>query len=428
MALDDWLTDAIRTAQSHGLADEDMPPEAAAYRLCQIQYEAIRGDVRAASFLRSICGRHPVPSIPQPESEPPFPTASKRRGVLSVGFVSPSLALGGAEDWIRSLCAQKIDGVEWTGVVTSDELDSQWRLPDVPVASGDTAAAELASRSDFLLVWGIHRPDWTLLRGVENVGLVSVSHGSGEWTERLMEGVGQWAIGRIGVSEAACQSYGPMGGEVVHNGVDPQRVRPLRSRNKIRDALGIDHDERVICYYGRLSPEKDALSVPRAARALGDGWRPLLVGDGWKAAEIRTEARRIDPRTVIVERVPRPGYVFPAADCYMLTSPSEGFSLSMIEAWQAGLPVVSTPVGAVPELERRHGILTHRVPTGAKAADLAYAVRSALSPEAAAITRYAKGVALTQYTAEAMAGRVVAYLRRLWRRIMERPPEPIRLA
>ncbi len=45
-----------------------------------------------------------------------------------------------------------------------------------------------------------------------------------------------------------------------------------------------------------------------------------------------------------------PWYCANEADALVLASEYEGFSLVTIEAWAAGIPVISTPVGIIPEL------------------------------------------------------------------------------
>jgi glycosyltransferase involved in cell wall biosynthesis len=98
-------------------------------------------------------------------------------------------------------------------------------------------------------------------------------------------------------------------------------------------------------------------------------------------------------------------------DCLMLVTPAEGMSLSIIEAWLAGVPVVATRVGAIPELQRDHGRLAVTVSVDADPAELADAVRQALSKDNRETVERARQIAQKHYTVKAMAERWFAFLR-----------------
>ena len=86
-----------------------------------------------------------------------------------------------------------------------------------------------------------------------------------------------------------------------------------------------------------------------------------MAGDGELLAQCRERIAREDlPVTVLgwqsdIEKV------LSAADMVVLTSDNEGTPLSLIQAGMAGLPVVTTRVGSVPEvvLDGSTGIITN---------------------------------------------------------------------
>lgn len=344
------------------------------------------------------------------------PSREFPRGTLRVGFVTPTMeSPGGAEDWIRSLVAERVDGVEWSGVATVAEAPSPtWVHPACWMGTGEGAIRELEARSDALLIWGIERPRETILSGT-TAPLISVSHGSGEWTQRILAGAHDWAAARVAVSEAAAQGYERPGGvTVLHNGIDLARVVPTVDRDELRRSWGVDPGDVVVAFFGRHSWEKNPVAHCYGTAALGAGYVPALIGDGWQQAGVRQRARQIDQRVILADPA-LPGAVFPGIDVFALLSPSEGFSLAMLEAWAFGLPVVATAVGAVPELEREHGQLVHRVEVFGSPEQVAEAIEAACSPEAASVTLRAREVVRRHFTRRAMAERYGAFLRGLAR-------------
>lgn len=120
-----------------------------------------------------------------------------------------------------------------------------------------------------------------------------------------------------------------------------------------------------LLFLGRLGARKgvpdllDALARPEL-RALP--WAATLAGDGDRAA-FEAEARRLG----IGERIHFTGWVDGAgvrrcleeADLLVLPSHAEGLPLAVLEGFAHGLAVVTTPVGAVPEvvLDGENGLL-----------------------------------------------------------------------
>ena len=138
----------------------------------------------------------------------------------------------------------------------------------------------------------------------------------------------------------------------VDNWVLP-RPPAADARERIRAQAGIGPDEFVFGTVGRMEPCKgmDVL-LDAFERAAPPGARLALVGGGreWKALRARAPEQVMMPGFV-----ERPEDWLAAFDCFVSPSRSEPFGLVLLEAMQAGLPVVSTATCGARHLARRIG-------------------------------------------------------------------------
>jgi glycosyltransferase involved in cell wall biosynthesis len=135
---------------------------------------------------------------------------------------------------------------------------------------------------------------------------------------------------------------------VIPNAVDERRLRPATEagRRTARRSLGIPEAASVVAYVGALATEKGVEDLFEAAR--GAGWRLLLAGHGPLEGKLREQ---LDPQAVFLGAVPEPQIVYEAADVVVL--PSRGGDTHpavILEAGLVGRPVVTTTVGAIPDL------------------------------------------------------------------------------
>lgn len=103
---------------------------------------------------------------------------------------------------------------------------------------------------------------------------------------------------------------------------------------------------------GTLAGLRSIKNLPRLVRACaaaGDNIRLVIVGEGPEKAAIMGEAERLG----FADRLLMPGFLADPAsyvglfDIFALSSDSEQFPISLIEAMAAGLPVVATDVGDI---------------------------------------------------------------------------------
>jgi glycosyltransferase involved in cell wall biosynthesis len=151
----------------------------------------------------------------------------------------------------------------------------------------------------------------------------------------------------------------------VPNGV-PAPSSP--SGADVRAELGIARDAPVIGSVGSLYPVKAFDVLLRAAASLLGEWPDLQVviaGVGPERAALQELARALGldaTLRLLGHRTDVPD-VLSALDVAVCCSSSEGCPLSVIEYMQAGLPIVATAVGGIPDLlePEIHGLL---VPPG----------------------------------------------------------------
>jgi glycosyltransferase involved in cell wall biosynthesis len=109
----------------------------------------------------------------------------------------------------------------------------------------------------------------------------------------------------------------------------------------------------LIVAVGRLKAPKDFLTLVRALALLpGQAFDAAIVGDGPDRAELEAaiEALGIGERVILLGEREDVRQLLAGADIFVLSSASEGLPVSVLEAMAAGLPVVGSHVGGVPEL------------------------------------------------------------------------------
>jgi glycosyltransferase involved in cell wall biosynthesis len=149
---------------------------------------------------------------------------------------------------------------------------------------------------------------------------------------------------------------------VLPNGID---CRPFAAVPTVRSL-----PERALrlVYIGRVAREKglyETLQGLRLARELGVDARLVIGGSGDEEARLRRYAQALG----IAQRVTFAGPVFgedkvrllAGADVMLLPSYSEGLPYALLEGMAAGIPVVATPVGAIPDVVT-HGTHGYLVP------------------------------------------------------------------
>jgi glycosyltransferase involved in cell wall biosynthesis len=195
---------------------------------------------------------------------------------------------------------------------------------------------------------------------------------------------------------------------MVANGIDTARFRGRGEVDPLRAALGIPRGAPVVGTVGRLSEVKRQDLLLRAlaqVRQQLPGVHLLLVGDGPMAGPLRnlTGALQLEGCVHFAGYQSEPARYFPLMDVFALTSSSEGTPLVVLEAFAAGLPVVASRVGGLPEIidEGRTGLLFPSGDANALACSLAELLQD--PARAGRLARAAQQEAEARYDVRIMA-------------------------
>lgn len=113
---------------------------------------------------------------------------------------------------------------------------------------------------------------------------------------------------------------------------------------------GLAHEGLVIGTVAGLRPVKN---LPRLVRAFAAGApadaRLVILGEGPEEAAIRAESERcgVADRLIMPGFVRNPATTMGAFDIFALSSDSEQFPISLVEAMACGLPAIATDVGDI---------------------------------------------------------------------------------
>jgi glycosyltransferase involved in cell wall biosynthesis len=136
-------------------------------------------------------------------------------------------------------------------------------------------------------------------------------------------------------------------------------------RARWRACEGFSERDVLFVSVARLEPQKNPLLLIEAFASITDPRaRLLLLGNGSLKQTVAALARErgVADRVCLAGERSDVASCLAAADVFVLASDWEGNPLAVMEAMAAGLPVISTAVGGVPELVHpgRHGILVPR--------------------------------------------------------------------
>lgn len=308
---------------------------------------------------------------------------------LRVVHLIDSLNPGGAERFTMHIVA-RLDGERFDRTLVPTRATQDWWPGDTRAEAmrelnqGGVRIVELGRSERFdLRAWG---PLLTLLREEKTdvlhahmfgsslwgaiIGrlarvpvVIAHEHGSPPDLPKVRRDLDRYVIGRsvdayLAVSEIERRQLVDDRGipshktRVLPNGIEAPTVDASRD---VRAELGIAPDAPVLGAVGVLRPEKAHAVLLRAAARLlptTPGLRVVIVGDGEERETLEPLAEELGLGDAVLftgirTDVPE---ILRAFDVAVNASHREGSPLSVMEYMEAGLPVVATAVGGVPEI------------------------------------------------------------------------------
>jgi len=164
------------------------------------------------------------------------------------------------------------------------------------------------------------------------------------------------------VKEMLKKRYG-VDSEVIYHGIDADKFKP-ENKAESKRRLGYKETDFIILFVGKLHPCKDPLILIRSMYKLvgiNANLRLVMAGTGELHEEIRNEIHRLNlsrhVKLLGLVKHEKVKLLYNAANVYVLTSVSEAFGMTLLEAMASGLPVIASKVGACPEIIGNAGIL-----------------------------------------------------------------------
>ena len=147
----------------------------------------------------------------------------------------------------------------------------------------------------------------------------------------------------------------PAGISLVPSGIDAAPFVGPFDRPAVRARLGMGESEVVALNVAALAPHKSQTDLLRAAAIARDrspALRVWIVGEGPLMAALRAEhaSLRLGDTVRLLGFRNDVADLLRAADLFCLSSRLEGLGTSILEAMAAGLPVVATRAGGIPEI------------------------------------------------------------------------------
>ena len=151
---------------------------------------------------------------------------------------------------------------------------------------------------------------------------------------------------------------------VIYNGIAPLKVAPYAVK-QLRAELKIPDNHTILGTVARFDPIKNHIMMLKAFAQVLKKYPQttlIMVGDGEERVKIESciNALSLQENVILTGYKPKPENYLALMDIYLLSSLSEGTSMTLLEAMSLGKPCVVTDAGGNPEIvqNNENGIVT----------------------------------------------------------------------
>lgn len=150
---------------------------------------------------------------------------------------------------------------------------------------------------------------------------------------------------------------------VIPIGIDLARFSVSKSSTEHLIHKFAPNKEKIALTVCRLEPRKDLFTLIKAVKYLEEkvnSIKFLIVGDGISRKQIEKEiqVQGLENRILLPGRIDDSDlpYYYACADFFILPTKQEWFGIVFVEAMASGLPIITTTVGACPEVAGECGL------------------------------------------------------------------------
>lgn len=299
---------------------------------------------------------------------------------IKVLMLGPSLNQQGGMASVEKLLVHRVtDGLKVHHISTHEEVSALQRLWIFQLALVQFLIRLLKNQVDLVHIHVSERASvfravvWVLLARLFRKPAVMHAHGCEfhtfyetlpRFAKHLVNRTFRQCFCFIALSQSWRDYY------ISHCRLSPERVLVLINPVALPEQVPNRQETEIVKFacLGRIGQRKGSFDLLRAFSQLSleqkQRAKLILAGDG----EVE-EARRLASRLGIANRVECPGWLssneckklLAKSDVFVLPSYTEGLPMAILEAMGWGLPVISTPVGGIPEviMPNRNGLLVN---------------------------------------------------------------------